>query len=139
MNGIQKMKIKWQNYLRTHRPQIEKTKKTFQRIGTTLRTTGVWLYKLRSVVLAIPVAIAAILLAIRNLSALPESVGFDMQASGEYAMLLDRSVVVVVPLAVTALCLLLTFCSRKVLYPWLISVFSLALPVLFYLTSVFPG
>ena len=105
----------------------------------TLRTIWKWAYRLRSVVLAIPVAAAAVILAIYNLATLPDMVGFNLQANGEYAQMISKGLVVMGPLALTAVCLLLTFCSKKVLYPWLISVFSLALPLLFMLTNIFPG
>ena len=38
-----------------------------------------------------------------------------------------------------AACLLLMFLSRRVVYPWLVSIFSLALPLLIYITNVFPA
>lgn len=98
-----------------------------------------WAYKLRSVILAIPVAAGAVILAIHNQARLPATVGVNIQASGEYAQMVSKSVAVLGPLAVTAVCLLMVFCSRKVLYPWLISVFSLLLPLLIYITNVFPG
>lgn len=98
-----------------------------------------WVFKLRSIGLAIPVAVAAVLLATYNLATLPEQVGIDLQASGEYAQMISKSVAVMGPLALTALCLLLMFCSRKVIYPWLISLFSLALPILILITNIFPG
>lgn len=104
-----------------------------------LRTIWKWAYRLRSVVLAIPVAVAAVFLAIYNMATLPAMVGIDLQATGEYAQTISKGVAVMGPLALTAVCLLLTFCSRKVLYPWLISVFSLVLPLLLMLTSTFPG
>ena len=103
------------------------------------RTIWKWAYRLRSVVLAIPVAAAAVIMAIYNLATLPEMVGINIQADGEYAQMVSKGLVVMGPLALTLVCLLLTFCSRKVLYPWLISVFSLALPLLFMLTNIFPG
>lgn len=98
-----------------------------------------WAYRLRSVILAIPVAAGAAILAIHNQAKLPEAVGINIQASGEYAQTVSRSVAVLGPLAVTAVCLLMVFCSKKVLYPWLISLFSLVLPLLIYITNVFPG
>jgi len=94
-----------------------------------------WIYRLRSVFLAIPVAAAAVILAIRNQAMLPDMVGFSLQASGEFAYLVSKVLAVLGPLAVTAVCLLMTFCSRKVLYPWLISLFSLVLPIVIYLTN----
>lgn len=104
-----------------------------------LRTMWKWAYRLRSVVLAMPVAAAAVIMAIYNLATLPEMVGINLQADGEFAQMVSKGLVVMGPLALTSICLLLTFCSRKVLYPWLISVFSLALPLLFMLTNMFPG
>ena len=94
-----------------------------------------WIYRLRSVFLAIPVAAVAVILAIHNQAMLPDMVGFSLQASGEFAYLVSKSIAVLGSLAVTAVCLLMTFCSRKVLYPWLISVFSLVLPLVIYLTN----
>jgi len=105
----------------------------------TVRSVWKWVYRLRSVILAIPVAVGAIVLALHNQANLPETVGINIQATGEYAQTVGRSVAVLGPLAVTAVCLLMVFCSRKVLYPWLISLFSLVLPLLVYITNVFPG
>lgn len=104
-----------------------------------LRSVWKWAFRLRSVILAIPVAVGAVVLAIFNQANLPDMVGINMQASGEYAQMVGKGVAVLGPLAVTAVCLLMTFCSRKVLYPWLISLFSLALPLLIYFTNTFPG
>lgn len=105
----------------------------------TLKSVWGWIYRLRSVILAIPVAIGAIVLAIYNQANLPETVGINIQATGEYAETVTRSVAVFGPLAVTAICLLMVFCSKKVLYPWLISLFSLVLPLLILITNIFPG
>lgn len=96
-----------------------------------------WVYRLRSVILAIPVAFGAVVLALVNQVKLPAQVGINLQANGEYAQMVGKGVAVLGPLAVTAVCLLMTFCSRKVLYPWLISLFSLALPLVILLTNSF--
>ena len=117
----------------------QKTGDVLGKIGTVLKITGTWIYKLRSVLLAIPVIVCAISLAMRNMKILPETVGLNLQANGEYAMMVERNVAVMGPLAVTALCLLMMFCSRRVLYPWLISIFSLVLPLLIWITNVFPA
>ena len=73
------------------------------------------------------------------MATLPAQVGIDLQASGEYAQMISKSVAVMGPLALTAVCLLLMFTSRKVLYPWLISIFSLVLPLLILITNIFPA
>lgn len=114
-------------------------KPVLNRIWSVIKEIGSWIYKLRSVILAIPVAIGAIYLAIRNMAVLPEEVGINLLETGEYAMTVGRGVAVMGPLAVTALSLLLMFCSRKTLYPWLISLFTLALPILLWVINVFPA
>ncbi|MBR4108946.1 MAG: hypothetical protein IKK41_01295 [Oscillospiraceae bacterium] len=114
------------------------TRQKLKKIWDNVRYIGTWAYKLRSVLLSIPVAIAAISLAIRNMAKLPEQVGLNLQANGEYAMVVGRGVAVMGPLAVTAVCLLLMFCSRRVVYPWLISLFSLVLPLVILFTNTFP-
>ena len=98
-----------------------------------------WIYKLRSLVLAIPIAAAAVILAIRNMALLPAKVGFSLEASGEFSYTVVKTVAVMGPLAVTAVCLLMMFCSKRVAYPWLVSMFSLLLPIVILLVNTFPG
>ena len=103
-----------------------------------------WIYKLRGVFMAIPVAIAAILLAMNNMVKLPEQLAvYFPAAAGEEIVVklleIDKGTAVIVPVLVTAVCLLLMFCSRRQIYPWLISIFSLVLPVFLLLISIFPG
>lgn len=120
-------------------PFRRKTADIFDKIGYVLMVIWNWIYNLRSIILAVPVVIAAIRLAILNLGRLPETVGIFILSSGEYQWMVDRGIAVMGPLAVTAACLFLMFCSRRVVYPWLISIFSLALPVLIYFSNVFPA
>ena len=98
-----------------------------------------WMYRMRAVLLSAPVIITAIVLAIMNIARLPDQVGLDMLASGDFQFLVSKGVAVMGPLALTSICLLLVFCSKKVAYPWLISVFSLSLPIVLWLTNVFPA
>ena len=101
--------------------------------------TGRWAYKLRSILLSIPVAVVALALAVRNLSQLPSEVGINMLANGQYQWVISRGMAACIPVAVTAVCLVMMFLSKKVLYPWLISVFSLALPLVLWFTNIFPN
>ena len=116
-------------------PIPEEKKSAGEKIGNILKM----LYQLRSLILGIPVAVAAVILAVRNISLLPNQVGIDMQPNGEFMYLLDKSVAVLVPLAITGVCLVLTFFSKRVMYPWLISVFSLLLPLVLLLINTFPA
>lgn len=102
-----------------------------------IRSINSWIYKLRSVILAIPVAAVALFFALYNQTNLPAKVGILLQTDGSYAFMVARPIAVLFPVAVTALCLLLTLCSKKVLYPWLISLLSLTLPLLILLTNFF--
>lgn len=110
---------------------------TWDKIIGTLRTVWRWIYRLRSVVLAVPVLVAAIALAIYNMTHLPEIVALNMTTSGEFTQAVTRGVAVMGPLALTAICLMLMFFSKRVLYPWLVSVFTLVLPLLFLFAGAF--
>ena len=112
--------------------------KIFTKAAATMGKTGKVAYNLRSFVLAIPVLFGAVVLAVVNAAKLPTEVGINLLADGEYAIMVHKLVAISAPLLVTAICLLLMFCSKKVLYPFLISLFSLALPLLILLTNVFP-
>ena len=90
----------------------------------------------KKVWLAVPVAIAAVYLAIYTGAKLPRYVGINLLENGDYAFLVTREIAIMGPLAVTAVCLLLMFCSKRVLYPWLVSVFSLVLPLLILLINI---
>ena len=111
---------------------MSKEKKTF---GYVIKEIGRWIYKLRSVILAIPVAVLAGMLAKYNMEQLPEEVGFHLLSSGEFAMTISRTNAVLGPLVVTVFCLLMMCCSRRVLYPWLVSLFSLVLPIILLVTN----
>ncbi len=103
-----------------------------------------WVYRLRSVLLAIPVAFAAIILAVRNLVKLPDSVMFSSAALNDAGNLIFQNITVTKALAVwgpfgiTIACLAMMFLSKRVVYPWLISLFSLLLPVILLLINTFP-
>ena len=103
-----------------------------------------WIYKLRSIILAIPVVLGAVILAICNAAKLPEKLQIYFPASANKEVMvkvmeMGKGAAILLPLLITAFCLLMMFCSKKVLYPWLISVFSLVLPLFFMFISVFPG
>ena len=96
-------------------------------------------YRLRSLFLSIPVIIAALRLAAYNSDHLPLLVGLNLQSNGEFAKVISRQTAVSIPLLVTGACLALMCFSRKTLYPWLISVFSLVIPVLLLITNTYPA
>lgn len=117
----------------------DKLKTGVNKFNRIVNLIGVWLFRLRKFVLAAPVVYYALKLALYNMEHLPQDVGINLQSTGEFAMTIARSLAVTGSLGLTLACLLLMFCSRKALYPWAISVFTLALPVLLLLSNIYPA
>lgn len=123
---------KLQEFWQKVSPGLDKT-------GHVLGVIGKWIYRLRGLFMAVPVALVAFKLAAQNMDRLPESVGLLIQENGTYYAMVTRQTAVMGPLAVTGACLLLMFLSRRTIYPWLISIFTLVLPFVIYYTNVFPA
>lgn len=96
-------------------------------------------YRMRSVFLAIPVVWYALKLAAYNSKHLPEEVGLNLLSTGEFAMTISRELAVMGPLVVTVACIVLMVFSRKALYPWAVSIFTLILPVLLLVSNLYPA
>lgn len=123
----------------TQKNTAEQFKIAVKKINSLISFIGMILFRLRKIVLAVPVVYAAMKLADYNRQNLPEQVGINLQSSGEFAQMISRDMAVMGPLGLTAACLLLMFCSRKAMYPWAISVFTLALPILILFTNLYPA
>lgn len=139
MSKLQEFKEKCQELWVGSEPARKKTGAVFSVIGKIFKGIGAWIYRLRSVFLAVPVALAALRLAAFNRENLPEMVGIDLQATGQYSYVFEQETVIMWPLLITAACLVLMCLSRRVVYPWIISIFTLAIPILIYVTNVFPA
>ena len=50
---------------------------------------------------------------------------------------IPRGTAVMAPLVLTIACLLLTICSKRTLYPWIISIFSLIVPIFLLVTNLY--
>ncbi len=109
----------------------------WNRITTVFGALFNWIFRLRKVFMVLPVLLAALHLAQSNMEKLPEVVGFDIQATGEFAQMISRETAVYGPLGLTCVCLILVICSRRTMYPWLISIFTLTLPVLIWALNVY--
>lgn len=117
---------------------FSKVKDVIGKINRVINLIGLWLFRLRKFVLAAPVVYYALKLAEYNRMHLPEQVGINLQSTGEFAQYISRNMAVMGPLALTGGCLVLMFCSRKAMYSWAISVFTLALPLLLLLSNAYP-
>ncbi len=149
-----KLQMKWENPLKKltgsnplkkEKPQAAPVQETEEPESKStgffevVRILGLAVYRLRSVFMAIPVVYAALRIAAYNSEHLPLLVGLNMQTTGEFAKTISRQNAVTLPLFLTGGCIALMFFSRKPIYPWLISIFSLAIPVLLLVTNTILG
>ncbi len=110
---------------------MEKAKRIFNIIARVI-------FHLRKIVMAIPVVYYALKLAAYNSANLPEMVGLRIQADGSYLEMISRATAVNGCLMITAVCLGMMFLSRKTVYPWVISIFSLIVPIFLMITNLYP-
>ena len=130
---------KW-NALRTKlSPVMQKIGRFFRKVMDILALIWRYIVRFKRIIIAIPVAVGAVYLALWNMDRLPSKVGFGIQLDGTFDYMVAREIAVLGPIAVTALCLLLMFCSKRTLTPWLVSVFSLVLPILIWVINAFPS
>ena len=118
---------------------LEKTLVILKKIGRVLAEIGKWIFRLRGFFMAIPVVLVALYLATVNMARLPEEVGINLLANGQYEYLISRGLAVLVPLIVTGVSLIMMLISRRTIFPWIISIFTLILPWVIYITNVFPA
>ena len=109
----------------------------WQKVSRVIDEICNWVYRLRKVVMAVPVVYCALKLAIDNSKRLPEIVGLNLQSTGVFALTVPRAVAVQGPLWVTAAALVLMFISKKAAFPWIVSVLTLLLPYLIYFTNMY--
>ncbi len=130
---------KFREYLAELYGKIDNTGDTYARVKSIIGVVIMVIFRLRKVVLAIPVIYYALKLAAFNAANLPEMVGVNLQSNGAFADLITRSTAVMGPLTLTLGCLVLMFFSKKALYPWAVSVFTLVLPLLIWFSNVYPA
>lgn len=138
MGKLADLKNKWNGFQKNVTEEVASTKSTYSKIKKIIGILIMCIYRLRAVFMAIPVAYYALKLAAYNMKHLPENVGINLLANGEFAMTIGRELAVMGPLVVTAACLVLMFASRKALYPWAVSIFTLLLPILLLFSNLYP-
>ena len=124
---------------KTKAPQERSWRSAFVTILNICEEAWVYIFHFRKVLLSIPVVGMSINLARLNWTQLPDQVCLSLMSNGQFAQTVAKEAAVYGPMGVTAICLALMVCSRRALYPWLISVFTLVLPLLILITNVFPS
>ena len=120
-------------------PQSAERRSAYDQFKHIVGIIVTWCYRLRKVVLAAPVIYFSLRLAAYNTVNLPLSVGLLLQSSCEFTYHISRYTAVVGPLVLTGGCLAMMFLSKKALYAWAVSVFTLAVPVLLVLSNNYPA
>lgn len=118
---------------------MQSTGSLYSKIKHVIGILVMCVYRLRAVFLAIPVVYYALKLAAYNSEHLPEEVGINLLSTGEFATMISREAAVMAPFVVTCACLVLMFTSRKALYPWAVSIFTLILPILLLISNQYPA
>lgn len=108
-------------------------------VGSFLKRHWRWGFELRKILMAVPVILAMQRLFDECRERLPDVVGINLLASGNFEGLMRLETAISYMMYITVGCLVLMFFSRKTVYPWLISIFTLVLPILLILTNTFPG
>ena len=129
----------WKMILDKVRPFLATTSNIFVKVGRFMESLFTGIFKIRKIIAAIPVAVGAVYLAFYNMRNLPEVVGIDLLQNGSFTYQIPMGLAVFAPLAITGVCILLMFCSRRILTPWLVSVFTLLIPVVILITNIFPA
>ena len=135
----EKFLIFWQKFMDRVQILLSSLRKFFAKTAKILEKIISWLSKFKKIIAAVPVAAGAIVLALYNMGNLPKVVGINLLENGSFTYQIPRGLAVFAPVAVTSICLLLMFCSRRILTPWFVSLVSLLLPVMILITNVFPA
>ena len=142
---------KWNVFWGKCAPVLRIIGAVFTAIGRAIAKLLSYIFKLRALFMAIPVAVIAIIEALINMSRLPDTleyatIGLDFDATqtlfGPFVMHIEqmsRETAAMGPLMLTAVCLVLTIFSKRTLFPWIISIFTLVVPVLLYLMTQYPA
>ena len=135
----EKFLIFWQKFMDRVQILLSSLRKFFAKTAKILEKIISWFSKFKKIIAAVPVAAGAIVLALYNMGNLPKVVGINLLENGSFTYQIPRGIAVFAPVAVTSICLLLMFCSRRILTPWFVSLVSLLLPVMILITNVFPA
>ena len=139
MKQMEQLTAKWNELRGKARPYLVKARSVWQQVKKYWLMAWPWIWRLRKVLFAIPVVYLALYFARLNWNVLPELVGLNLQTNGEYAKYISREMAVYAPLGVTGGCLTMMFLSRKTVFPWMICMFTMLLPLLILITNIFPA
>ncbi len=138
MGNTANVKESWNGFVDSLKSAANTTGSVYTKIKNVIGVIVMVIYRLRAVFMAIPVVYYGLKLAVYNMKNLPEKVGIGLQSTGEFAYVVSRELAVLGPMVITGCCLVMMFCSRKAIYPWAVSIFTLVLPLLLLVSNIYP-
>lgn len=135
MSFYKKVSVFFSNLWKKTKPARE----VLAKVGQYIKKFFTYVYKFRAIILVVVTLIAAIIMASYCKANLPETVGIDLQSDGTFSKYITRDQAVNCSFILTALSLVFVLISKKTLYPWLISLFTFAVPVLILVTNHLAG
>lgn len=139
MNKLEQIKQKLLALWEKMKPYVDKADKGYRKAKSLWKKAWPWIWQSRKLLLAIPVVYLMLYFARLNWNVLPDPVGIHLLNNGDYAMYISKRLAVYVPMGVTGGCMTMMVLSRKTLYPWVICLFSMLLPLLILITNIFPS
>ena len=139
MKQLEQITAKFSELREKAQPALEKAQNAYQKAKKIGKKAWPWIWAGRKILLSIPVLWLMLYFARLNWNVLPELVGLNLQTTGEYAQYISKELAVYGPMGVTGGCLAMMFLSRKTVYPWMICMFSMLLPLLILVTNIFPS
>ena len=121
------------------KPWVDKADRGYRRAKALWAKAWPWIWQARKLLLAFPVLYLMLYFARLNWNVLPEQVGLLLQNNGDYARYISKELAVYGPMGVTGGCLAMMFLSRKTVYPWMICMISMLLPLLILVSNIFPA
>ena len=150
MNWLDRIVEKWNWLVGKVRPVWDVIAAIFRGIGRVFALAWKYIFLFRGIIISAPLAAAAVIVATWGQKNLPEMVEIthivlDKDAEGAifglFAMTtetISRDVAVFAPLTLTGVCIVMTILSKRTLYPWLIGMLTLCLPIVMYLLNTYP-
>ena len=138
MGNSVNLKESWNGFRDSLKAAVNTTGSVYDKIKKVVGIIVMVIYRLRAVFMAIPVVYYGLKLAAYNMQNLPDKVGIGLQSTGEFAYMVSKEMAVLGPMVITGSCLVMMFCSRKAIYPWAVSIFTLVLPLLLLVSNIYP-
>ena len=115
--------------------KLKPAREVMKKIWKWIKKICGFIYRFRAIFLVVITVIAAIIMASYCKANLPEQVGIDLQSDGSFAKTVSRDTAIAGPFLLTMVSLVFVLLSKKTLYPWLISLFTFAVPILILVTN----